>query len=150
MPITSSTYPNDNFIREQIATHYYPSDAPSHMTPVRCYGDGNCFMRSIFKLVFGTESHHLAVRVAIVFEAVIHKNYFLDDTYLSGEIHGANSLPSQYAIYSESYNDVDTSSWNSRTLEDIYEHKVVSLTKSGCYCGMWQFYQAANVVERPI
>ena len=92
MWITSSTYPSDNFIREQIITHYYPSDVPPHMTPVRCYGDGNCFMRSISKLVFGTESHHLPVRAAIVFEAVIQKNYFLDDTYLSGEICGANSF----------------------------------------------------------
>ena len=71
-------------------------------------------------------------------------------TYLSGETPHANYLPTQYAIYSESYNDINTSSWNSRTIEDIYEHEVVSLTKSGCYSGIWQFYQAANVVGRPI
>ena len=58
MPITSLTYLNDNFIMELIATHYYPSDTPSHITPVRCYGNGNRFMRSISKLVFGTECHH--------------------------------------------------------------------------------------------
>ena len=101
-------------------------------------------------LNWSSESHHLAVRAAVVFEAVKHKNYFLDNTYLSGETLHANYLPTQYAIYSESYNDVNTSCWNSRTIEDIYKHKVISLTKSGCYCGMWQFYQAANVVGRPI
>ena len=85
MPITSLTYLNDTFIMELIATDYYPSDTPSHITPVRCYGNGNHFMRSISKLVFGTVCHHLAVRAAIVFKAVIHKNYFLDDTYWSGE-----------------------------------------------------------------
>ena len=150
MSLTQSSYGNDNFITNQTASHYYPDDAPVNMKPVKCYGDGNCFMRSISKLVFGSESHHLAVRAAVVFEAVIHKNYFLDNTYLSGERPHANYLPTQYAIYLESYNSVNTSSWNSRTIEDIYEHEVVSLTKLGCYCGMWQFYQAANIAGRPI
>ena len=136
MPVTESTYGNENFITDEIATHYYPEDAPVNMTPVKCYGDGNCFMQSISKLVFGTESHHLAVRAAVVFEAVKHKNYFLDNTYLSGETPYANYLPTQYAIYSESYNDVNTSCWNSRTIEDISDQEVVNLTKSGCYCGM--------------
>ena len=78
MSLTQSSYGNDNFIADHTATHYYPDDAPVNMTPVRCYGDGNCFMWSISRLVFGSESHHLAIRAAVVFEAVIHKNYFLD------------------------------------------------------------------------
>ena len=51
MPVTESTYGNENFITDEIATHYHPEDTPVNMTPVKCYGDGNCFMQNISKLV---------------------------------------------------------------------------------------------------
>ena len=43
-------------------------------------GMENCFMRSVLKLVFGTEVHHLAVQAVVVVEAVIHESYFLDNS----------------------------------------------------------------------
>ena len=36
------------------------------------------------------------------------------------------------------------------TIKEIYKHEVFCVAKSGCYCGMWQFYQAANVISQPV
>ena len=35
-------------------------------------------------------------------------------------------------------------------MEKIYEQEVLSLSKDGAYCSMWQVYQAANIIGRPI
>ena len=104
-------------------------------------------MRSVLKLVFGTEAHNLAVQAAVVVGAVIHESYYLDNTYLNSGNNPPTNLKNQYGIYSESYNEVDTTSWDDNTIREIYEHEVFCVAKSGCYCGMWQFYQAANVIS---
>ena len=57
----NGVHASGNFTIDPIALCVYPRDAPQLMKPVKCYGDGNCFMRSVSKLVFGTEAHHLAV-----------------------------------------------------------------------------------------
>ena len=67
---------------DTIAQHFYPSDGPQELTPCKCHGDGNCFPRYVSKLLFGTEVHHLAIRTTLVCEAIIHKNLYLDKTYL--------------------------------------------------------------------
>ena len=37
--------------------------------------------------------------------------------------------------------------WNDNKIENIYETKVLEMTKDGAYCGMWQFYQASNIIN---
>ena len=60
---------------DTIAQHFYPSDALQVLTPCKCHGDGNCFIRCVSKLLFGTEDHHLAICATLVYEAIIHKNF---------------------------------------------------------------------------
>ena len=115
---------SENFTIDPIVLHLYPSDDPVLMTLVKWYGDGNCFMRSVSKLIFGTEAHHLAVWAAVVLEAVLILSYYLDNTYLNSGSNTPKNLTSQYGIYSESYNAVDTTSWNDNTIREIYEHEV--------------------------
>ena len=115
------------------AQHFYPKDAPEHLIPCKCHGDGNCFMR--------------ALHAAAVFEAVIHKSYYLDNIYHKyGGTHD-NNLRRQFAVYSGVYNDVVTTHWNDNTVENIYETEVLEMTKDGAYCGVWQFYQASNIIN---
>ena len=56
------------------AQHFYPQDAPEHLTTCKCHGNGNCFMRALSNLLFGTEDYHLALCAAAVFEAIIHRS----------------------------------------------------------------------------
>ena len=140
-----------SFHIDHTAQHFYPQDAPEHLIPCKCHGDGNYFMRALSNLLFGTEDHHLlALRAAAVFEAVIHKSYYLDNIYLKYGGTNDNNLRSQYAVYSGVYNDVVTIHWNNKTIENIYEAEVLEMRRNGSYCGMWQFYQASNIINRPI
>ena len=71
-----------NFHIDLTAQHFYPKDAPEHLIPCKCHGDGNCFMRALLNLLFGTEDHYLAAHAAAGFETIIHKSYYLDNIYL--------------------------------------------------------------------
>ena len=139
-----------NFHIDCTAQHFYPQDTPEHLIPCKCHGDGNCFMRALSNLLFGTEDHHVALHAAAVFEIVIHKSYYLDNIYLKYGGTNDNNLRSQYAVYSGVYNDVVTIHWNDNTIENIYEAEVLEMRKNGSHCGMWQFYQASNITNRPI
>ena len=105
----------DKFQIDLTAQHFYPQDAPEHLIPCKCHGDGNCFMRTLSNLLFGTEDYHLALRAAAVFEAIIHRSYYLDNIYLQYGGTDDNNLRSQFAVYSGVYNDVVTTHWNDNT-----------------------------------
>ena len=85
---------------DTVAQHFYPSDGPQELTPCKCNRDGNCFPRCVSKLLFGTKDHHLAIHATLVYEAITHKNFYLDNTYLKYGAVGDNNLKSQFAIYS--------------------------------------------------
>ena len=93
----------EKFQTDNMAKHFYPTNAPEEMTPCHCHGDGNCFPRAISKLLFGTEEYYLTIHATLVYEAVIHKNYYLDNTYLQIGGTNDNNLKSLYSIYSEAY-----------------------------------------------
>ena len=98
------------------AQQFYPSDGPQELTPCKCHGDGNCFPRCVSKLLFGTEDHHLAIHATLVYEAIIHKNFYLDNTYLKYGAVGDNNFKSQFAIYSEAFKKVKPTNCNDHTL----------------------------------
>ena len=93
----------EKFQADNMAKHFYPTDAPEETTPCHCHGDGNCFPRAISKFLFETEEYYLTICATLVYEAVFHKNYYLNNTYLQIGGTNDNNLKSQYSIYSEAY-----------------------------------------------
>ena len=83
-----------------------------------------------------------------MYEAITHKNFYLDNVYLKYGRSNDNNLKAQFAIYSGIYNDVTTTTWNDNTIELIYEAEVLEIAKDTKYCGMWQ--SCCNVVCLPI
>ena len=140
----------NNPVIDQISVQLYPDDAPTGCQPISVYGDGNCFTRCLSMICYGDENKHKELRARLVAEAVTHKQYYLDNDYLNIEGAFEADLAEYYSIISESYMRVNPRETNRSTIEKIYEAEVVSLAKQGQYCGMWQMYQAANVLGRPI
>ena len=139
-----------SFEIDYTAQNFYPQDAPQDLIPCKCYGDGNCFMRAVSHVLFGTEDYYLALCAVTEYEAITHKNFYLDNVYLKyGRSHD-NNLKAQFAIYSGLYNNVITNTWNNNTIEMIHEAEVLEIAKDTKYCGMWQFYQVSNIVCWPI
>ena len=67
---------------DDIALHFLPKYSPTGYLPVKNFGDGNCFAQAISQFLYGTESHHLEVRIRIVLEAARNKHLYLDQDYL--------------------------------------------------------------------
>ena len=101
-----NTFSECNVI-DHIALHFLPKDSPTGYLPVKNFGDGNCFARAISQFLYGTENHHLEVRIRIVLEAVRNKHLYLDQDSLSkGLLQTPDQLlATQYAAYSEHYRD---------------------------------------------
>ena len=56
---------------DKIAEVLYPEDGPVDFSPVKVYGDGNCFYRALSKAILGHEEGHIELRVMTVIELII-------------------------------------------------------------------------------
>ena len=131
-----------------VALHYKPPDVANNLTPIKIYGDGNCFPRALSYLCFKTEDRHEELCVRLVHEAVSNAKHYVNNRYLArgAEIIYRSGGPcKQIALYSSSYippNPVD--------VVQIYKAECLEIAKPGSYCGLWQLCQAANVLRRPV
>ena len=60
-----------------------PPNSPDGYLPNVTIGDGNCIPRSISTLLYGTETHHLEIRVRIIYELVSNKSLYLNPHFLA-------------------------------------------------------------------
>ena len=133
-----------------VAIHHIPHDAPHRVAPISVEGGGNCFPRTVSYLLHKTERRYVEIHVRIVYEAIKNLQSYLDHSYVSvGTVnfydHG--TLPEQYAMYSDNY--IPNTGIPVGVL-DLYRQEVMDICKDGAYMGIWQIFQAANVLEHPI
>ena len=77
-------------------------------------------------------------------------NAYLDNIYVSVGAHNfydRGTLTEQYAMYSDNYipnmrNEVD--------VLDLYKQKVMDIRQDCAFMGIWQIFQAANILKGPI
>ena len=81
-------------------------------------------------------------------EAVLlsQQNKYLNNGYLS--IDSCEDLVSQYCLYSGSL--LPCNRLTHESISATYENELMTIRRDGSYMGIWEFYQAANVVRRPI
>ena len=135
---------------DMIALHHIPHDAPQRIAPISVEGDGNCFPRTISYLLYKTQNKYMEMRVRIVYEAITNMNAYLDNIYVSvgaRNFYERGTLPGQYAMYSENYVPNDD---NEVDVDDLYKKEVMDIRKDGALMGIWQVFQASNVVQHPI
>lgn len=63
-------------IKDYYCLTLYPFDAPKGLTPVKVYGDENCFNRSISLSLFGCEKHYGEMQVRTLFELVHNEKWY--------------------------------------------------------------------------
>ena len=138
---------------DKLSLAVLPKSAPDGLMPIITTGYGNCFPRSLSVLVYGSEDHHTEMRARIVFEAVINKVDYLNDSYLSvgtEQSYARATLPIIYAQYSDSYIPRATRCLTYEDVRSIYEKEILTICKDGTEMGIWQLFQAANVLGSPI
>ena len=57
------------------------------------------------------------------------------------------TLPEQYAQYSDNY---IPNTGNELDVLDLYKKEVMDIRKNSAFMGIWQIFQAANVLKWPI
>ena len=116
--------------------------------PVFTTGDGNCFYHALSRLVYGSESHFVEMRVRIVVEGVKNSNLYLNHDYLCRGYDFPHSYsddcPSVYATYCSFYRA--GMSLDHDSVVKYYKKEMLNLTNIGEFSGIWQFHQAANVL----
>ena len=151
-----SDKPNDRVLQQEllnldmVALHHIPNDAPQRVAPVSVEGDGNCFPQTISYLLYKSEQKYMEIRVRLVYEAILNINSYVDDIYVSvGARHSYDraTLTEQYAQYSDNF---IPNTGRPIDVLDIYKKEVMDIRKDGAFMGIWQIFQAANVVKQPI
>ena len=135
---------------DMVALHHIPDNAPQRIAPLSVEGDGNCFPRTISYLLSKSQSRYMEMRVRIAFEAVINLDSYLDNNYVSVGAHNCYNcatLPEQYMQYSANY--IPNTAIPLDVL-DLYKKEVMDIRKDGAFMGIWQIFQAANVLKFPI
>ena len=88
-----------------------------------------------------------------MYEGVQNKAHYLDDGHLSvgsRNAYGRATLPEIYAQYSEVFALDPGQVLTPGIVEGIYEQELFKTCRNGTYCGIWQPFQAATALGRPI
>ena len=148
---------------DEIALKHLPTDAPKGYLPVKVYGDGNCCPRALcVALGLPANANHKEMRVRICAEGVSNKSRYLNNTYLNSgcvNTYTRTTFPIIYAEMSEyrrAFGFIQGESFASRlirwsaTAAEVYKQETFMVRRNGEWMGMWQLFQAANVIKRPI
>ena len=128
-----------------------PTDCPirkEDALPVCTKGDGNCFIYSLSRIVYGDENHFVEMKVRLIVEAVRHIDVYLDHNYLCHGYnypHGSNiHLGSIYCTYWDEFqNGMDGRGEN---MVKFYKEETLSVVRNYKECGIWQIHHAASIL----
>ena len=142
--IERSELSKQNALRDRIAETLYPKDGPIHISPVRVYGDGNCFYRAMSKALFGHEERHIELRVMTVLELVKFSKKYVSQATYDGMCSHPPSV--QYVLESSVSDDALVPQ---NFLKSVQNETLKSI-KSGEYCSLIHIFAAANALNHPI
>ena len=131
-----------------------PDKFKSGYVPLDIIGDGNCFPRSLSRLVYGVETHHIEMRCRIVIDCVRNMDNYTDHDYLmrqAGHLHGKNcsNICEYYSIYSGLPN-VEGDPCSLPVIQSVFKRDILRIRKERENCDIWQIHSAANVLNSKI
>ena len=132
-------------------------DIPSDMCqrfnvhyPICIEPDGNCFCRSISRLVYGSEDHRIEMRCRLVIDSVLNLKNYTDHDYLmrcANHMHKkCFNIASYYCSYS-GVNNIRNRDQSSKGIQSVFRDDVMRICKLKQHFGPWQFHSAANVLS---
>ena len=137
---------------------YIPVDTPrkfrsNDYIPVTVETDGNCFFRSLSRLVYGDEQYHLELRCRIVIDCVKNIDNYTSAHYLmrgaQNSKHGRVDILTVYCMYS-GICKLDNREFKHRGIVDIFKEDTLRIRRDKEYADIWHFHSAANVLNRKI
>ncbi|XP_041121511.1 vertnin-like [Polyodon spathula] len=141
LPVTCNEgHPADADI-DSMARCLYPQDAPIHMVPLACKGDGNLLFDAASILLVGNTSLSLELQVRTVVEMLLRKRY-----YLHGMIDSKVMLQAaRFSLCTEE--SAQQMNLSMAVLEAIFDADVKATCFPGTFANMWHVYALASVVQ---
>ena len=139
--------------KDRISQFLLPQDVDENLVPVMCMGDGNCLLRAISQLCFGTDDRYREIRCRMVIDAVKNiSNHLNNEKLYTGAI---NRLPNMdirnfYAYIVPLYDIVQPEEINEDTLLQIYQEEVKRIIKPKKWMSMCHIHWVSNAVGIPI
>ena len=133
-----------------LAQSLIPEDVPllPHVSfPVLIEADGNCLARVGSLAAYGSEEHHLDIRLRIGLELINHRDLYLDEKYLSRGLAEGTMNAATIAQYSKSYIARRLSMGEIR---DCYQADLSEVLTPGAFMGLWALFALASVLGMPI
>ena len=136
---------------------------------IRTPPDGNCFFRTISRLVYGDTMHHVEMRVRCIFEGVMNSDRYTDERYLKQHIPlGENKmnyggitqmggfilLNTCNFLRGDEKNPVvnmkpeEIDDWEN--IVTAYGEELLRMCKMDQFAGIWQIHQMVHVVKRTL
>lgn len=89
------------------------------------------------------------MRGRITYEGILNKREYLSNIYLckgANKVYKSTALVDVIAQYSGQYVGMG----GQYSAEQGYEEEMLQVARHGTFCGLWQLFQGANVLGRPI
>ena len=132
--------------RDKTLTELMPHDANPHFVPMKSFGDGNCFFRSLSLVIFGNEESHTELQVRSIVELALNEMSYLDGKTFTDmaeySCEGIMDYVIQVSISDESFvaNEKLSSFCN----------EVILTAKDGKYSSILHLLASCNVLQMPI
>lgn len=114
--------------------------------------DGNCFCRSLAKVVRDDEEMYWEFRCRLVHEGVLREEKYLNNTNLEIGANASGGAPvnicEHYTTYSSEYDP--SKKLNEAEIRRVYQQEWYNFRLDTCYAGAYQFHAAASVLGATI
>ena len=111
-------------------------------------GNRNCLARVGSMMMYGSESHHMEVRLRIACEMILYRDLYLQENHLSKDLPTNQCLtPAMVAQFSDSYTGQNL---DADGVKGIYLNEIQQVLKPCEYMGTWQLFALASVLKMPL
>ena len=117
--------------------------------PVEILPDGNCFFRSLSRLVYGTRDKHIEMRSRIVIDSFVNFSKYTDHSYLmlnaTNTHNKCHDICEYYCAYSGVTN-VGKRDTHTKGIQFVLREDIMRIRFEREHADIWQIHSAANVL----
>ena len=156
LPALPEQFVGDSPLKEdqvdRFTMQFIPSDLPKQLIlhhPILIQPDGNCFCRSISRLVYGSQDRHLEIRCRIVLDSALNMENYTNGDYLMRRAQHNHPKCTNIASYYCDYSGVRNLGNNNDLsgIRSVYREDVMRIRRLKEHCGLWQFHSTANILK---
>lgn len=140
---------------DEISEKFLSPELRKELYPVCVGGDGNCMVRAISRLIFGTERRFQEVRIRLAIEAARHEDRYLSEWHLTCGLSeeanaGDSSLVRYYMHTTPTCKDAEPVHLDPKNLSMLFKKELVRWSKARVWLSIWHLHMASNICGQAI